>query len=177
MGKSAIFLDRDGIVNKAIVKNNKPYSPQNFEELELVTGIRQLIEFLKHKYLIFVVSNQPEVARGNQNKEDVETINDYLSSQLSIDSFLICFHDDQDFCNCRKPKAGLILWAAEKYDIDLKSSWVIGDRWRDIEMGKKVGCKTIFVNYNYDETQPLKPDFIVKSINEIFIIIELKDGL
>jgi len=179
--KKAIFLDRDGIINKAIVRNNKPYAPQHFEEVELVTGIRQLIEFLKHEYLIFVISNQPEVARGNISKDNVETINDYLSSQLSIDSFLTCFHDDEDVCDCRKPKPGLILWAAEKYDIDLKSSWLIGDRWRDIEAGKRAGCKTVFVYYHYDETQPIdrniRPDFIVKSINEISTIIELEDGI
>jgi D-glycero-D-manno-heptose 1,7-bisphosphate phosphatase len=179
--KRAIFFDRDGIINKAIIKDNKPYSPKDFTELDLVVGIRQLINCLKSEYLIFVITNQPEIARGNQTMEEVESINSHLASQLSIDGFLICPHDDEDMCECRKPKPGLILWAAEKYNIDLNKSWVIGDRWRDILAGNNAGCRTIFVNYGYDETQPLdrnvKPNFTVKSINEIGTIIELEDGL
>jgi len=169
----AIFFDRDGIINKSIIRENKPYPPKDLSEFVFVEGIKFLISQLKQKnYLLFIITNQPDVSRKTQTKENVETINKYIQSNLPIDEIFTCFHDDKDNCECRKPKSGMILEAAKKYNIDLKKSWVIGDRWKDIESGNNAECKTIFVDYCYDEKLKSKPNYIVKSIDEIKGVIK-----
>ena len=92
--------------------------------------------------------------------------------KLPLDNIYTCFHDDSDYCDCRKPKPGAILKASKKYNIDLSQSFMIGDRWKDIEAGKKAGCKTIFINYNYSEKKPNNYDYKVSSLYEASQIIE-----
>jgi D-glycero-D-manno-heptose 1,7-bisphosphate phosphatase len=120
---------------------------------------------------MIVVTNQPDVARGTAKKEDVEKMNSTLSSQLPIDEFLTCYHDSGDGCDCRKPLPGSLLRAAKKHQIDLSKSFMVGDRWRDIEAGQSAGCKTFFINYRYAEQKPDAPDFIVSSLLEAKKII------
>lgn len=165
----AIFFDRDGVINKSIIKNNKPCPPKNLEELELIDGIHLLIWGLKQKgFLIFVITNQPDVARGTQTKSMVEALNTNIKKELPIDEIFTCYHDDGDNCICRKPMPGFILQAKDKYNIDLKQSWVIGDRWKDIQAGKHADCFTIFVDYGYCERfRCHQPDYKVKNIKEI----------
>lgn len=164
----AIFFDRDGVINRSIIKNNKPYPPKNLEELELIDGIHLLMWRLKQKgFLIFVITNQPDVSRGTQTKSMVEALNTNIKKELPINEIFTCYHDDKDNCECRKPKPGFVLQAKDKYDIDLKQSFVIGDRWKDIQAGKSAGCLTIFVDYGYDEELKCKPDYKVKNIKEI----------
>lgn len=164
----AIFFDRDGVINRSIIKNNKPYPPKNLEELELIDGIHLLMWRLKQKgFLIFVITNQPDVSRGTQTKSMVEALNTNIKKELPINEIFTCYHDDKNNCECRKPKSGFILQAKDKYDIDLKQSFVIGDRWKDIQAGKSAGCLTIFIDYGYDEELKCKPDYKVKNIKEI----------
>jgi len=102
------------------------------------------------------------VVRGTQSRAKVEEINAALKFRLPIDEFRVCYHDDADRCDCRKPKAGALLQSAEKFGIDLKASFMIGDRWRDIEAGRCAGCKTILIDYHYVETKETKhiePDY------------------
>lgn len=168
----AVFFDRDGIINKAIIIDNKPYPPKNLTELELIDGIHLLMWELKSKgFLIFVITNQPDVARGTQTKSMIEAINNNIKKELPIDEIFVCYHDEGN-CTCRKPMPGFILQAKDTYNIDLNQSFMIGDRWRDIDCGNYAGCLTIFVDYGYNEKLKSKPSYTVKNIKEIKEIIK-----
>ena len=170
--RRAVFLDRDGVLNRSIVREGKPYPPVNTEELEILPGVKEALQRLHNaNYLLIVVTNQPDVARGAAKMEDVERMNNLLSSYLPIDVFKTCYHDDADQCSCRKPLPGSLLAAANEHEIDLSKSFMVGDRWRDIEAGANAGCKTFFINYRYDEKRPDAPDFIVSSLLEAEKII------
>jgi len=170
--RCAVFLDRDGVVNRAIVRDGRPYPPASLEELDILPGVQEALQKLHAaNYLLIVVTNQPDVARGLAKREDVEAINAYLSSQLPIDDFKTCYHDSEDKCSCRKPMPGSLLEAAQEHNIDLSKSFMIGDRWRDVEAGTSAGCKTFFINYHYAEQKPDAPDFIVSSLLEAKEII------
>lgn len=167
MSKKAVFLDRDGVLNLPIVINKKPYPPKNLKETRLVPDVKKACNNLKKAgFILIVVTNQPDVARKIQKKETVENINNWLKANLPIDEFRVCYHDDKDNCFCRKPKAGLILKAAKKHNINLAKSFVIGDRYKDIEAGKKAGCKTIFIDYKYNEKLKSKPNYTASSVIE-----------
>jgi D-glycero-D-manno-heptose 1,7-bisphosphate phosphatase len=116
---------------------------------------------------LFVVTNQPDVARGQQTRDNVEVMNRRLRKELPLDDVFTCFHDDADACDCRKPRPGLMTRAAEQYGIDLSRSYLAGDRWRDIDAGANAGCKTILIERGYSEQQPASvPDVRVKSLTE-----------
>jgi D-glycero-D-manno-heptose 1,7-bisphosphate phosphatase len=161
----AVFLDRDGVINKAIVKNGKPFPPASISQLELIPGVTDALQSMKQLgFKLIVITNQPDVARGTMKKSAVNEINDYLLSSLPILEINTCFHDSEENCDCRKPKPGAIVAAAKRYSIDLTSSYMIGDRWRDIEAGQRAGCRTIFIDYGYDEKQPDSADYSVTSL-------------
>ena len=144
--KFAVFLDRDGVINRAIIREGKPHPPANLEDVVFSPGTFEAIQVLrKSGYLVIVVTNQPDVAKGIQSRETVEAIHRLICQQLHVDDIKVCYHIDEDNCCCRKPKPGMILDAAKEYMIDLTQSYVIGDRWRDIEAGKAAGCKTILI--------------------------------
>lgn len=162
----AVFLDRDGVVNKAVVIDNKPFPPASLHELEIIDGVKEGIAQLKEAgYMVIVATNQPDVARGKTPLQQVEEINRFLESELSIDEVYCCYHDGPDNCHCRKPKPGMLLDAAEKYSINLEQSFMIGDRWRDIDAGKHAGVTTILIDYNYDE-QKTEPHFTAANFTE-----------
>lgn len=170
--RRAVFLDRDGVINQAIVRNGTPNPPGNISELVILPGVSEALQKLHEKnYLLIVVTNQPDVARGVTQKSEVEKINDQLLSRLPLDDIKTCYHDNTDGCQCRKPLPGAFIDAAKEYQIDLSKSFMVGDRWRDIEAGQSAGCKTFFINYRYAETQPEAPDFIVSSLLEAQQII------
>ncbi len=153
--KKAIFLDRDGVINRAIVRDGKPYPPSNLTNLEILPGVKTAMNSLKEAgWLLIVVTNQPDVARKTTSIAEVESMNKYLQDELPICEFRVCYHDSNDNCNCRKPLPGLLMDAAKKYNIDLASSYMVGDRWRDIDAGVSAGCKTIFIDYDYAEKRP-----------------------
>ena len=165
--KRAVFLDRDGVLNRAIVRDGKPYPPAHVGELEILPGVAEALAALRAAgFLLIVVTNQPDVARGTTTREAVEEINAALGAALPIDEFRTCFHDSGAGCECRKPKPGALLAAAVLHDIDLSESYMVGDRWRDTEAGQRAGCKTILIDYGYDEKQPEYVDHHVKSLLE-----------
>lgn len=168
MQKRAIFFDRDGVLNQAIVKNGKPYPPASLQELKIYAESAPAIQSLKKAgYLLIGATNQPDVARGTTPISLVEAINNEIINVLGIDEIRVCSHDDRDACACRKPEPGLLLDAANDYNIDLKNSFMVGDRWKDIEAGQRAGCKTIWINQNYAEKSPEKsPDFEAKNLSE-----------
>jgi D-glycero-D-manno-heptose 1,7-bisphosphate phosphatase len=170
--KRAVFLDRDGVINRAIVRDGKPYPPANLASLEVLPGVPDAMRKLRDaRWLMIVVTNQPDVARGITPLSDVRAINVYLEQHLPICEIRVCYHDDDDGCDCRKPLPGLLLRAAEAHGIDLLSSYMVGDRWRDMEAGKLAGCKTIFVDNKYEEEQPAEFDFRVHSLADAVEII------
>jgi D-glycero-D-manno-heptose 1,7-bisphosphate phosphatase len=170
--KRAVFLDRDGVLNRALVREGKPHPPMSVAELEILPGVEQALTSLRASgFLLIVVTNQPDVARGATTKEEVERINAALGAILPIDEFRSCFHDDEAGCDCRKPKPGALLAAAALHDIDLRESYMVGDRWRDTEAGQRAGCKTVLIDYGYKEKQPEAVDYRVKSLSEAAKII------
>ena len=170
--RKAIFLDRDGVINKIFIQNGLPFSPSSFDQLKILPGVKESILRLKKlNFLCLVVTNQPDVSRGKIEKKIVIEMNNYLKDEIKLDDFFVCYHDDHDNCKCRKPKSGLLLEASKKWDINLKKSYIIGDRWKDIEAGKSAGCKTIFIDYNYKEAKPKNTNFTTDSLlNSVHII-------
>lgn len=169
---AAIFLDRDGIINESIVISGKPYAPKNLDEFKIIPGVAAVLCQLKEDgFILVVISNQPDVARGTIVRETVELMHELIRQQMPIDSFETCFHDDIDCCTCRKPKPGAILNAVDKLNIDLSKSFLIGDRWKDMEAGRAAGCKTIFFDYGYDEPSPTCMDYTITNLAEAIQII------
>lgn len=169
MKAKAIFLDRDGVLNQAVVKNGKPFPPPSLDELFIPGDVFSSLTALKAMgFLLIGATNQPDVARGVTLRSTVESINQALLAQLPLDEIRVCYHDDRDNCYCRKPLPGLLLEAADDFAIDLKQSIMIGDRWKDIEAGKRAGCKTIWIDYCYQEVAPSAPDFAAKSLQEAY---------
>ncbi len=172
MSQRAVFLDRDGVIDRPVVREGKPYPPQSLEELEILPGVPEaLLQLREAGYKLVVVTNQPDVARGTQQREVVEAMHAFLLAELPLDMISACYHDDKDACSCRKPAPGLLLDAAEKYQIALSESYMIGDRWRDIEAGKRAGCKTVFIDYHYAETLRSPADYVVTSLAEAAALI------
>lgn len=165
--RPAVFLDRDGVINRPVIREGKPYPPASLEELEILPGVLDALAALSEAgYWLIVVTNQPDVARGSMPRALVDSINAWLQSELPLDAVLTCFHDGVDQCDCRKPKPGLLLTAARNFGIDLPASFMVGDRWRDVEAGRRAGCRTFFIDYGYDEKQPESYDFCVGSLLE-----------
>ena len=172
MKRRAVFLDRDGVLNRVVVREGKPYPPANVSEVEILPGATDALQRLKNSgFILIVVSNQPDVARGTTSKESVEAINAYLASSLPVDRFIMCYHDSEDGCDCRKPRPGMLLTAAGEFDVDLDSSYIVGDRWRDVEAGIAAGCRAFFIDYGYDEKQPKSNYIKVSSLYEAALII------
>tara|TARA_B100000749_G_C18176028_1_gene361855 strand:- start:52 stop:576 length:525 start_codon:yes stop_codon:yes gene_type:complete len=171
--KKAVFLDRDGVINKAFIKDGLPKSPNSLNELKILPGVKESILRLKElDFICLVVTNQPDVPRGKINKNTVIEMNNFLKKEIELDDIFVCYHDDKDNCNCRKPKPGLLLQARKKWNVDFKKSFIVGDRWRDIQAGKKVGCKTIFLDYKYKDIKPKNPDFVTDTLLNATYIIE-----
>jgi D-glycero-D-manno-heptose 1,7-bisphosphate phosphatase len=162
--RRAIFLDRDGVLNQAIVRNRRPFPPKTLAEFQILDGAQEACRDLHQAgFLLIVVTNQPDVARGLQSRQTIETFHRTLRDRIPLDDILACFHDDLDNCPCRKPKPGLIIEAAKRWEINLKRSFVVGDRWRDVDAGRGAGCKTVLIDYDYDEVKPLA-DYVTISI-------------
>ncbi len=167
----AVFLDRDGVINKVILREGKPYPPMRLEEFSFNNGIKEAVWTIKELgYKVFVISNQPDVARGNLTEENLNLMTKHLRSEIPIDDVYICPHDDYHQCSCRKPKPGMLIDAAVKWGIDLSSSFIIGDTWKDMEAGQSAGCKTILLDAPYNKD--VKCDFRVKSLSEAMNIIK-----
>ncbi len=167
--RRAVFLDRDGVINRALVRGNKPYPPTSVAEFEILPGVEDACAKLKAAgFLLVVATNQPDVGRGTLSQDALDAIHAGMCRLLPIDRVEVCIHPGQgkSDCDCRKPKAGMLLHAADELGIDLAQSWIVGDRWRDVDCGAAAGVKTIFIDYGYDEPLRAKPDFIVKNLLE-----------
>lgn len=167
MRNKALFLDRDGIINKAYVREGKPFPPYNLEELVLLAGVKEALQVSKEMgFLNIIVTNQPDIATGKQSLEMMEKIHTFIIQRILIDDIFVCLHTDFDKCSCRKPLPGMLLSAKEKWQIDFSKSFLVGDRWKDIEAAQAVGCESFFVDYNYNERVPSAPYHRVTSLGE-----------
>lgn len=170
----AVFLDRDGVVNHSLVIEGRPYSPKSLKELKIVKNCKKLLNELKIRgYILIVVTNQPDIARGKMDINNLIEINNHLLNRLPIDEIIICTHDDHDLCECRKPKPGMIINAKNKFSIDLNKSFLIGDRRSDIECAKNAGVSSIFIDNEYIEEKPANTKF-VKNLKEAVNLIIYK---
>ncbi len=171
--KSAVFLDRDGTLNRSLIRDGKPYPPGRVEEFELLEGVKEACNQLKRAgFLLVVVTNQPDVGRGTQAQAVVEEMHQKLKYLLpELDHIEVCYASGEEADRRRKPEPGMLEDAATLFDIDLKTSWMIGDRWRDVNCGKNAGVKTILIDYQYKESLKDNPDFTVASLLEAAKVI------
>jgi transaldolase len=164
----AVFLDRDGVLNEPVVREGKPYPPASPEDVVLCEGAADALDALREAgFRLICVTNQPDVARGTVPRATVDAINHRIRTELRLDDVLVCEHDDADGCDCRKPLPGLVFEGARRHAIDIAASYLVGDRWRDIEAGDAAGCRTVFVDRGYAERPPrCAPDARVGSVLE-----------
>ncbi|MFX0186830.1 MAG: D-glycero-beta-D-manno-heptose 1,7-bisphosphate 7-phosphatase [Candidatus Hodarchaeota archaeon] len=169
--KKAIFLDRDGVINKEISYISNP------DDFEFIEGSIEALKILKEKnFLLIVITNQAGIARGYYTEEMLKKIHNKMTrilkqNNIVLDDIFYCPHhpDITGICDCRKPKPGMIIKAKNKYNIDLQSSFMVGDTLNDIEAGLNAKCKTILVLTGYGSEEekkigPIKPDLIFKNL-------------
>ena len=153
--KKAIFLDRDGVLTRSLIRAGKGYAPRNMEEFEILPEASEACDSLKKSgYLLIVVTNQPDVGRGLMSVETMEEMHRRLQERLPLDEILTCTDPSESPGPRRKPAPGMLLEAAAKWNIDFCASFIVGDRKSDIDAAKAVGCQGIFINRNYSEAQP-----------------------
>ena len=168
--KKAVFLDRDGILNKVVFRNGTLGSPRTLKEFHLCEEVSHVLKRLRQLgYRLFVVSNQPDVSRGLLNKGTLNDMTEILKDNLPVERVLYCIHDDQDACLCRKPKPGMLHDIADLDGIELSSSYLIGDSWKDIAAGSNAGCKTVLLVRDYNND--VEADFRIQSLNEVVDIV------
>jgi D-glycero-D-manno-heptose 1,7-bisphosphate phosphatase len=165
--KRAVFLDRDGVLTRALVRDGIAYAPTTPAEMEIDADAPAALARLKAVgFLLVVITNQPDVSRGVTRLEDVETMHSTLRAALPLDAFFVCYHDNADACGCRKPQPGMLLDAAAAHGIDLAASFMVGDRWRDVDAGAAAGCRTVWIDRGYRERPPANtPDARVDSLH------------
>jgi len=163
--RRAVFLDRDGVLIATAVRNGVPHPAGCVDEVRILPGVAQALGRLAEIGLPrIVVTNQPDVSRGTQSRDAVEAIHAYLTRHLDLTDIFTCWHDDGDACSYRKPKSGLLLEAAQKHDLDLRHSFLVGDRWRDIGAGKAAGCTTFLIEETYSQAEKCDPDYCVPTL-------------
>lgn len=167
------FLDRDGVVVEALVRDEQPYSPRVMEEVRIIGGVAEAIEkLLSLDFKVVVVTNQPDVARRDISIDFVYEVHDYIMKNTGIEHFYVCPHNDEQGCNCRKPKPGLFWQATSDLNLDLSNSFLVGDRWKDIAAGNSVGSTCFFIDYKYNEPKPEQPFIQVQSLLDATNLVE-----
>lgn len=165
-GRAAVFLDRDGVVNRAPVVDGTPRAPRSVHDVVLLPLVDDACRRLKRAgLLLVVVTNQPDIARGLLASETLSIIHGVLRRRLPIDDVLVCPHDDADCCDCRKPAPGLLHEAAQRWGVELRRSVMVGDRWRDVQAGRAAGCATVLVDHHYSERR-VEADLVVHGLHQ-----------
>jgi D-glycero-D-manno-heptose 1,7-bisphosphate phosphatase len=165
--RPAVFLDRDGVLNEAFVRDGVPTPPRSLEEFRILPGVANACSELRRAgFVLVVVTNQPDVARGKQTRAEVDRMHERLRSLVPLDEVCVCPHDDCDACACRKPRPGLLLDAAERLNLDLARSASVGDRWRDIEAARRAGVTAIYIERHYGEPAPAGAHVAVADLPE-----------
>jgi D-glycero-D-manno-heptose 1,7-bisphosphate phosphatase len=171
----AVFLDRDGVINRPIIHEGRPYPPRSIEAFDILPGVEDACRVLKTGgYLLVVVTNQPDVGRQTLDRGAVEKIHRFMAERLPLDLVLTCFHAGEKYgqpCECRKPQPGMLWEAARQLQISLPESYMVGDRWRDIDCGRRAGCRTIFIDWGYSEHLREVPDHRASNLVEAAQIV------
>lgn len=163
--RRAVFLDRDGVINRCDVRNGKPYAPRRLNDFRLLPGVISAVRALKHAgFVVIVVTNQPDIGNGLVDRRVVEAMHEKLRRRVAVDEIRLCPHRQDARCACRKPRPGMLQEAARKWRIDARKSFLVGDRWSDIVAGQAIGCYTFFVDRGYSEPQRATPDSHVSSL-------------
>jgi D-glycero-D-manno-heptose 1,7-bisphosphate phosphatase len=141
------------------VRGGRPYAPRALDEFEILPGVADALRRLDAAgVLLIVATNQPDVGNGSQRREVVEAMHQRLRRELPLTDIKVCYDGDPAGCECRKPKPGMLVAAAREHDVDLAASFMVGDRWRDVDAGRAAGCFTIFIDRGYDEPLSQRPD-------------------
>jgi len=168
----AVFLDRDGVINGTVMRRGAPRAPQDLDEWRWIDGVHETLPALHASgYLLIVCTNQPDVARGWQTREQVEVFHRHIVSALPVARIYACFHDGADACACRKPKPGMLLAASADFNVDLAQSFMVGDRASDIEAGRAAGCQTIHLRHATDAQPPVGAHHEIGDLRELLGII------
>lgn len=163
--RRAVFLDRDGVINRGRVRDGKAFAPRRLSDFRLLPGVPAAVSELKsHGLLVIVVTNQPDIGNGLVDESVVTAMHERLRQRVSVDDIFMCPHSQDAGCACRKPKPGMLIEAAKRWKIDLKRSFMVGDRASDVIAGETVGCYTLFVDRGYREPRPDHPGKCVKSL-------------
>lgn len=166
-GRPAVFLDRDGVLIEAFVRDGMPEPPRTLAEFRVLPGVAEACSGLRQAgFVLVVVTNQPDIARGTRDRAEVDKINERLRRLVPLDEVCVCPHDDADGCACRKPRPGMLLDAAGRLGLDLARSVSVGDRWRDIEAALRAGVTAIHVDRHYDERPPVGAHVVVADLPE-----------
>jgi D-glycero-D-manno-heptose 1,7-bisphosphate phosphatase len=168
----AVFLDRDGVINLTVFRKGAHRAPQDMSEWAYVEGVQTTLAALKARgYVLLVCTNQPDVPRGWQDRDQVVDFHAKIEAELPVSRVYACFHDDAHDCACRKPKPGMLVQGSEEFDIDLSQSWMVGDRSKDIEAGKAAGCRTIYLRHDHDSAPSGNPDHEITKLEQLLEII------
>jgi D-glycero-D-manno-heptose 1,7-bisphosphate phosphatase len=163
--RRAVFLDRDGVLTRTHVRNGKPYAPVRLDDFALLPGTVEAVAALRAAgFLIVVATNQPDIAEGRVDGAVVNAMHERLRKWIPVHAVEVCPHNDRQECDCRKPKPGMLMAAARRLDIDLAASVMVGDRWKDVEAGRRAGCRTVFIDRGYREPKPVDPDLVTDSL-------------
>lgn len=155
--RRAAFLDRDGVLNRSIVRDGRPYAPQRLEDFDILPEAAGAVARLKAAgYVVIVATNQKDIETGKTKRETLDAMHDRLRAAVAVDDIRVCTCIDE--CPCYKPNPGMLLEAARDWNIDLSASVMIGDRWRDIGAGRNAGCVTVFIDRGYAEDTRFTPD-------------------
>jgi D-glycero-D-manno-heptose 1,7-bisphosphate phosphatase len=158
--RSAVFLDRDGVLNRVQVRDGVTRPPPCLEEFEFLPRVAEASRRLTDAgFALVVVTNQPDVARGIQTWDRVEDMNDRVRGELPVLDVMTCYHDDADRCTCRKPRPGMLLEASRRWSLDLSSSFMVGDRWSDVEAGQAAGCVSVLIETAHSGRERCSPDY------------------
>jgi len=173
---SAVFLDRDGVINEVVVRDGKPASPRTLDEFRFVDGIMEALERLRVAgYRLFVLSNQPDVARGLLDRSVLDRMTRRIVTALPVERVLTCAHDEKDGCACRKPRPGMLHQVAAAEGVELSRSFMIGDSWKDMQAGRRAGCRTILLRREYNDG--VEADHVVASLREAVGLIVGEPGM
>jgi D-glycero-D-manno-heptose 1,7-bisphosphate phosphatase len=163
--RCAVFLDRDGVLNEVTIRDGIPVPPPSADAMELIEGVEEACARLRELgFVLVVITNQPDIARGAQTRDEVDRMHALLRRRLPLDEIIVCPHDDRDGCACRKPKPGMILDAAGRLGLDLDRSFSVGDRWRDVEAAQRAGVRSIFVERHYGQRPAVDADAVAASL-------------
>jgi D-glycero-D-manno-heptose 1,7-bisphosphate phosphatase len=175
--RRAVFLDRDGVVNRVVMRDGRPASPRSTSELVLEPEARRAAAALRDAgFLLFVVTNQPDLARGKLEPATHAAMMEQVRQALQPDELVACPHDDRDDCPCRKPRPGMLTALAARWDVALEDSYMVGDGWRDMAAGRAAGCRTILLRTDYNGE--VAADEVVTSLEGVVdLIVGRRDGV